>query len=152
MCYATFVTIISKHVFLIKFTRAMTSLFIMLCCIKVDNLYVCVCNGSQKSKSSMIKQINVVKSKLLKHLDDLEQRLITEVASTQEKKREKDEISQLTSVLKDNQEIEFIKDHDVINIYLLVLRKQIVEPDNAVIFFLSSLYEVTCFIRPLSQM
>ena len=100
---ATFVTIISKHVFLIKFTRAMTSLFIMLCCIKVDNLYVCVCNGSQKSKSSMIKQINVVKSKLLKHLDDLrqsqllkhlddlEQRLITEVASTQEKMRKKRE-------------------------------------------------------------
>ena len=45
--------------------------------------------------------------------------LITEVASTQEKneakKREKDEMSQLTSVLRDNQEIEFIKEHDIIN-------------------------------------
>jgi len=33
-------------------------------------------------------------------------------------KREKDEICQLTSVLKDNQEIEFLKDYDVINNYL----------------------------------
>jgi hypothetical protein len=67
----------------------------------------------------MIKPINVVKSKLLKHLDNLEKRLITEVASTQEKneakKREKDEMFQLTSVLRDNQEIEFIKEHDIIN-------------------------------------
>ena len=68
----------------------------------------------------MIKQMNVVKSQLLKylndleqsqllkHLDDLEQRLITVVASTQEKNeinREKDDICQLKSVLKDNQEI-----------------------------------------------
>jgi len=67
----------------------------------------------------MIKPINVVKSKLLKHLDDLEERLTTEVASTQEKneakKREKDEMPQLTSDLRDNQEIKFVKEHDIIN-------------------------------------
>jgi hypothetical protein len=31
------------------------------------------------------------------------------------KKREKDEMSQLTSDLRDNQEIEFVKEHDIIN-------------------------------------
>jgi hypothetical protein len=65
----------------------------------------------------IIKQISTVKSKLLKHLEDLAVRLITEVASVQEKneekiKREKDELSQITSVLKDNkQELEFLKNH-----------------------------------------
>jgi hypothetical protein len=57
------------------------------------------------------------------HLDDLEERLITEVASTQEKneakKREIDEMSQLTSDLRDNQEIEFLKDHDIRRLALL---------------------------------
>jgi hypothetical protein len=69
----------------------------------------------RKTKNSCL----LTKSKLLKLLDDLEERLIIEVASTQEKneakKREKDEMSQLTSVLRDNQEIEFIKEHDIIN-------------------------------------
>jgi hypothetical protein len=57
------------------------------------------------------------KSKVLKYLDDIEERLITEVASVQEKNeeklnREKDEISLLTSVLKENkQELEFLKIH-----------------------------------------
>jgi hypothetical protein len=53
-------------------------------------------------------QISAAKSKVLKYLDDIEERLITEVASVQEKiNREKLEICQLTSILKDNkQELE----------------------------------------------
>jgi hypothetical protein len=79
----------------------------------------------------IIKQISQVKSKLVKHLDDLEERLITEVASVQEKneekiKREKDEMSQLRSVLKENkQELEFFRGHGSNNQLFLVLRKQI---------------------------
>ena len=85
----------------------------------------------KQKKSLIIKQINTVKSKLLKHLDDLEERLITEVASVQEKneekiKREKDELSQITSVLKDNkQELEFLINHGSNNQLFLALRKQI---------------------------
>ena len=85
----------------------------------------------KQKKSLIIKQISTVKSKLLKQLDDLEERLITEVASVQEKheekiKREKDELSQITSVLKDNkQELEFLKKHGFNNQLFLVLRKQI---------------------------
>ena len=36
----------------------------------------------KQKKSLIIKQISIVKSKLLKHLDDLEERLITEVTSS----------------------------------------------------------------------
>ena len=85
----------------------------------------------EQKKSSIIKQISTVKSKLLKYIDDLEERLINEVASVQEKndekiKREKKEMSQLMSVLKDNkQELEFLKDHGSNNQLFLVLRKQI---------------------------
>ena len=85
----------------------------------------------KEKKSLIIKQISTIKSKLLKHLDDLEERLITEVASVQEKneekiEREKDELSQITSVLKDNkQELEFLKNHGSNNQLFLVLRKQI---------------------------
>ena len=85
----------------------------------------------KQKKSLIIKQISTVKSKLLKNLDDLEERLITEVASVEEKneekiKREKDELSQITSVLKDNkQELEFLKKHGSNNQLFLVLRKQI---------------------------
>jgi hypothetical protein len=85
----------------------------------------------EQKKSSIIKQISTVKSKLLKYIDDLEEPLITEVASFQEKndeeiKREKNEMSQLTLVLKDNkQELEFLKDHGSNNQLFLVLRKQI---------------------------
>jgi uncharacterized protein (DUF1499 family) len=54
----------------------------------------------------IIKQISAAKSKVLKYLDDIEERLITEVASVQVKNeekinREKLEICQLTSILKD---------------------------------------------------
>jgi len=60
----------------------------------------------EEKRSSIIKHIGTVKTKLLKHLDDLEQQLITEVESVQEKHeatitREKDEMSQLISILKD---------------------------------------------------
>jgi hypothetical protein len=54
-----------------------------------------------------------------------EERLITEVGSAQEKNeekinREKHEICQLTSILKDNkQELEFLKDHGSNNQLLL---------------------------------
>ena len=85
----------------------------------------------KQKKSLIIKQISAAKSKVRKYLDDIEERLITEVASVQEKNeekinREKHEISQLTSVLKDNkQELEFLKDHGSNNQLFLVLRKQI---------------------------
>ena len=85
----------------------------------------------KQKKSLIIKQISAAKSKVLKYLDDIEERLITEVGSVQEKNeekinREKHEISQLTSVLKDNkQELEFLKDHGSNNQLLLTLRKQI---------------------------
>ena len=85
----------------------------------------------KQKKSLIIKQISAAKSKVLKYLDDIEERLITEVASVQEKNeekinREKHEICQLTSILKDNkQELEFLKDHGSNNQLFLTLRKQI---------------------------
>ena len=86
----------------------------------------------KQKKSLIIKQISAAKSKVLKYLDDIEERLITEVASVQEKNEEKintekHEISQLTSILKDNkQELEFLKDHGSNNQLFLTLRKQII--------------------------
>jgi catalase len=58
-------------------------------------------------KSLIIKQISAAKSKVLKYLDEIEKRLITEVESVQEKheekiNKEKHDICQLTSILKDN--------------------------------------------------
>ena len=85
----------------------------------------------KQKKSLIIKQISATKSKVLKYLDDIEERLITEVGSVQEKNedkinREKHEICQLTSILKDNkQELEFLKDHGSNNQLFLTLRKQI---------------------------
>jgi hypothetical protein len=85
----------------------------------------------KRKQSLIIKQIRAVKSKPLKQFDDLKEKLTTEVALVQKKneekiKREKDDISQLTSVLKDNkQEIEFLKDHGSTNQLFLALRKQI---------------------------
>jgi vacuolar-type H+-ATPase subunit I/STV1 len=67
----------------------------------------------------IIKQISAAKSKVLKYLDEIEERLITEVESVQEKNEEKinsekHEICQLTSILKDNkQELEFLLTHIV---------------------------------------
>ena len=85
----------------------------------------------KQKKSLIIKQISAAKSKVLKYLDDIEERLITEVESVQEKNeekinKEKHEICQLTSILKDNkQELEFVKDHGSNNQLFLTLRKQI---------------------------
>ena len=85
----------------------------------------------KQKKSLIIKQISAAKSKVLKYLDDIEEKLITEVASVQEKNeqkinREKHEICQLTSILKDNkQELEFLRDHGSNNQLFLTLRKQI---------------------------
>ena len=84
-----------------------------------------------QKKPLIIKQIGAAKSKVLKYLDDIEERLITEVGSVQEKNegkinREKREIYQLTSTLKDNkQELKFLKDHGSNNQLFLTLRKQI---------------------------
>ena len=84
-----------------------------------------------QKKSLIIKQISPAKSKVLKYLDQIEERLITEVESVQEKNeekinREKHEICQLTSTLKDNkQELEFLKDHGSNNQLFLTLRKQL---------------------------
>jgi superoxide dismutase len=58
-----------------------------------------------------------MKSKLLKHIDELEQKFITKLTSIKEKnetkiKKEKDELSRLVSCLKDEkQELEFHKNH-----------------------------------------
>ena len=85
----------------------------------------------KQKKSLIIKQISAAKSKVLRYLDEIEERLITEVGSVQEKNeekinREKLEICQLTSILKDNkQELEFLKDHGTNNQLFLTLRKQI---------------------------
>ena len=85
----------------------------------------------KQKKSLIIKQISAAKSKVQKYLDDIEERLITEVGSVQERNeekinREKHEICQLTSILKDNkQELEFLKDHGSNNQLFLTLRKQI---------------------------
>ena len=85
----------------------------------------------KQKKSLIIKQISEAKSKVIKYLDDIEERLITEVESVQKKNeekinREKLEICQLTSILKDNkQELEFLKDHGSNNQLFLTLRKQI---------------------------
>jgi hypothetical protein len=84
----------------------------------------------EQKKSLINKQISTVKSKLLKDTDDLEQRLITEVTSVQEIDekimRETNEMSQLTSELKQNkQELVFIKIQGSNNQLFLVLRKQI---------------------------
>jgi hypothetical protein len=43
----------------------------------------------KQKKSLIIKQISAAKSKALKYLDDIDERLITEVASLQEKMRRK---------------------------------------------------------------
>jgi hypothetical protein len=40
----------------------------------------------QKSETSMIKQISIMKSKLLKHIDELEQKFITNLTSIKKKK------------------------------------------------------------------
>ena len=85
----------------------------------------------KQKKSLIIKQISAAKSKVLKYLDDIEERLIIEVESVQGKNeekinKEKLEICQLTSILKDNkQELEFLKDHGSNNQLFLTLRKQI---------------------------
>jgi hypothetical protein len=85
----------------------------------------------KQKKSLIIKQISAAKSKVPKYLDDNKERLITEVGSVQEKNeekinREKYEICQLTSIVKDNkQELEFLKDHGSNNQLFLTLRKQI---------------------------
>ena len=85
----------------------------------------------KQKKSLIIKQISAAKSKVLKYLDEIEERLISEVGSVQEKNeekinKEKQEICQLTSILKDNkQELEFLKGHGSNNQLFLTLRKQI---------------------------
>ena len=85
----------------------------------------------KQKKSLIIKQISAAKSKVLKYLDDIEERLITEVESVQGKNeekinKEKHDICQLTSILKDNkQELEFVKKHGSNNQLFLTLRKQI---------------------------
>jgi hypothetical protein len=85
-----------------------------------------------QKKSLIIKQIGAAKSKALKYLDDIEDRLINEVGtSVQENNEEKintekHEICQLASILKDNkQELEFLKDHGSNNELFLTIRKQI---------------------------
>jgi hypothetical protein len=63
----------------------------------------------RNNQSGRIKQISAAKSKVLKYLDDIEKRLITEVESVQKKNeekinKEKHNICQLTSTLKDNKQ------------------------------------------------
>ena len=85
----------------------------------------------KQKKSLIIKQISAAKSKVPKYLDEIQERLITEVASVQEKNeekinREKHDICELKSILKNNkQELEFLKDHGSNNQLFLTLRKQI---------------------------
>ena len=100
----------------------------------------------KQKKSLIIKQISAAKSKVLKYLDEIEERLLTEVASVQEKNEEKinkerHDICQLKSILKDNkQELEFLKEHGSNNQLFLTLRKQItiVQKTNKKIHDMSS--------------
>ena len=105
----------------------------------------------KQKKSLIINQMRAAKSKVLKYLDDFEERLITEVGSVQEKNekkinREKDEICQLTSILKDNkQELEFLIDHGSNNQLFLTLRKQITsiqKTDNEIHDMTSAIKEI----------
>jgi hypothetical protein len=105
----------------------------------------------KQKKSLIIKQISAAKSKVLKYLNDIEERLITEEGSVQEKNeekinREKHEICQLTSILKDNkQELEFLKDHGSNNQLFLTLRKQITnnqKTDNKIHDMTSAINEI----------
>jgi ABC-type enterochelin transport system substrate-binding protein len=105
----------------------------------------------KQKKSLIIKQISAAKSKVLKYLDEIEERLLPEVGSVQEKNeekinREKHEICQLTSILKDNkQELEFIKDHGSNNQLFLALRKQITiiqKTDKKIHDMTSAIYEI----------
>ena len=83
----------------------------------------------EQKKSLIIKQISTARSELPKHIDA--QRLVTEVGSVYEKndekiKKQKNEMGQLISVLKNNkQELEFLKNHGSNNQLFLALRKQI---------------------------
>ena len=104
-----------------------------------------------QKKSLIIQQIGAAKSKVLKYLDDIEERLITEVGSVQEKNeekinREKREICQLTSTLKDNkQELKFLKAHGSNNQLFLTLRKQITiiqKTDNKIHDMTSAINEI----------
>ena len=105
----------------------------------------------KQKKSLIIKQISAAKSKVLKYLDEIEERLITEVESVQEKNeekinKEKHQICQLTSILKDNkQELEFIKDHGSNNQLFVTLRKQITiiqKTDNKIHDMTSAINEI----------
>jgi hypothetical protein len=105
----------------------------------------------KQKKSLIIKQISAAKSKVLKYLDEIEERLLPEVGSVQEKNeekinREKHEICLLTSILKDNkQELEFIKDHGSNNQLFLALRKQITiiqKTDKKIHDMTSAIYEI----------
>jgi hypothetical protein len=105
----------------------------------------------KQKKSLIIKQMRAAKSKVLKYLDDIEERLIAEVESVQEKNeekinREKYEICQLTSILKDyKQELEFLKDHGTNNQLFLTLRKQITniqETENKIHDMTSAINEI----------
>jgi DNA repair ATPase RecN len=108
-----------------------------------------------KTDSLIIKQISAAKSKVLKYLDDIDERLITEVASLQEKNeekinREKHEICQLTSILKDiTQELEFVKDHGSNNQLFLTSRKQITiiqKTDKKIHDMTSDINEIVVYI------
>jgi hypothetical protein len=105
----------------------------------------------KQKKSLIIKQISATKSKVLKYLDEIEKRLITEVESVQKKheekiNKEKHDICQLTSILKDNkQELEFIKEHGSNNQLFLTLRKQITiiqKTDKKIHDMLSAINEI----------
>jgi gas vesicle protein len=59
----------------------------------------------KQKKSLIIKQISAAKSKVLKYLDDIEERLISEVGSVQEKNEEKinrENVSMLTFLISSN--------------------------------------------------
>jgi hypothetical protein len=101
-----------------------------------DKFYSIQHRVDYRNNQSGCLQISAAKSKVLKYLDDIENKLITEVGSVQEKNeekinREKHEICQLTSTLKDNkQELEFLKDHGSNNQLFYLIRQGRVLCDN----------------------
>jgi hypothetical protein len=84
-----------------------------------------------------------MKSKLLKHIDEFEQKLITKLTSIKEKNetkinKEKDEMSRLVSCLKDEkQELEFHKNYSTNNqLEILIFFKLHVNVLNSILHLL----------------
>ncbi|XP_063448461.1 E3 ubiquitin-protein ligase TRIM45-like [Mytilus trossulus] len=91
----------------------------------------------EESKSTITKKIRAVKSKFLKHIDDLERELTTTLSSLQRKhemeiNKQKQEISQvLVNVIENKNEMDFLRDHGSKNQLFIFLRQQVTNIHSA---------------------